>query len=854
MKFLLFFASLLLIVSNSYSQTWPVHNISHDAGGSPSAIGDCDNDGDNDIIYYEETGFQISVLENLDHGNFASDEHFSYDFTDAGIGLSYFNWIQFEDVDGDNLGDLIVFYHSDTSNTRTIGWLKNNGNLDFGNFTPLYVFESNIFAAARVHDYDSDGDPDLAVIDVTSLPSTEILLLENTGTGSYSTTNLGGFATAPNLFYAPYFADKDNDSDIDIIYDQIWFENSGSGFSQHNFSYFIGPTEVFSFINEQACFYDFNNDGFIDLLSPTVVLGEETLYLTLGDLSGDFTLANSTEIAAPAVGLNLERYTYKDIDGDLDVDIIAFHNDFGELGFGWYENFGNGTFSTFTELFFMNYDNGLCLVNFHFEDLTDDGLNDLFISSTHEVMDAYMENLGSAQFDRFVSVMNFDRPVKCLTADFNGDEKNEVITTGWENLTLSVYQHHDQGIFGNHLVLFPLLQDLQYSFLPDTLDFDNDGDLDLLIGYKGGTYESNLAFYQNNNGNMDTYVFVDDSLDHINDMDVIDFDYDGFNDILITTTHNPGSTGSTDNSVILFTNTGFGTFVRDTLIINSSSGTGGSVSQVFTNISAADFNADGYMDFVIGGNFDENYHWFENDGSGNFVNHQVANTTTGIDFFTRPDLTEVTDIDQDGDMDILVKFTDIGGAPAFIYKNNGSGLFSESLITLTALGNLDHADFDLDGDIDILLQTPAGLEWFINSNGDFTSSTLVCTNVHVDVCLDDLNDDGYPDIIATSEIGMMVKTVVWYEGGATFTASLDELNSLHTAIPEIYPNPVNSDLMVRSETNYTLYQILDMSGRVISEGTLMNNSISVLTLENGTYILKLKTSDGSDIQKKFIKR
>ncbi|MBK9590525.1 MAG: T9SS type A sorting domain-containing protein [Crocinitomicaceae bacterium] len=70
----------------------------------------------------------------------------------------------------------------------------------------------------------------------------------------------------------------------------------------------------------------------------------------------------------------------------------------------------------------------------------------------------------------------------------------------------------------------------------------------------------------------------------------------------------------------------------------------------------------------------------------------------------------------------------------------------------------------------------------------------------------------------------------------------------------MYPNPANQNIEIRTTENFTTYQIHDMSGRIISEGNLLNNSISVSTLEIGTYILNLKDAKGNCVQKKFVKQ
>jgi len=141
-------------------------------------------------------------------------------------------------------------------------------------------------------------------------------------------------------------------------------------------------------------------------------------------------------------------------------------------------------------------------------------------------------------------------------------------------------------------------------------------------------------------------------------------------------------------------------------------------------VHAADMDGDGDMDIIgasaltTGGLYQQesDLTWFENsDGNGSdWIQHDVD------DFGTlRPYDSKITDIDGDGDIDIIA--TTWGEVR--IYENNGDG----SLFTMRVLTNLIYGspaveigDMDNDGDMDVIVSSPRDsyVAWHENVNGD----------------------------------------------------------------------------------------------------------------------------------------
>ena len=80
---------------------------------------------------------------------------------------------------------------------------------------------------------------------------------------------------------------------------------------------------------------------------------------------------------------------------------------------------------------------------------------------------------------------------------------------------------------------------------------------------------------------------------------------------------------------------------------------------------------------------------------------------------------------------------------------------------------------------------------------------------------------------------------------------VDEIDVAQFAL---YPNPAKDILnFTLSETNTAYeYEISNMLGEKVSYGNVNSNSISIINLANGVYIVKIRTNEGV-LTEKFIK-
>ncbi|NQY09523.1 MAG: T9SS type A sorting domain-containing protein [Flavobacteriales bacterium] len=89
-----------------------------------------------------------------------------------------------------------------------------------------------------------------------------------------------------------------------------------------------------------------------------------------------------------------------------------------------------------------------------------------------------------------------------------------------------------------------------------------------------------------------------------------------------------------------------------------------------------------------------------------------------------------------------------------------------------------------------------------------------------------------------------------YFGRITTFVSIEENNTNHKV--SIYPNPITNIATVSGLNSEIIYNVYNLSGSLVLEGTANGNSINLSQLSNNAYILKLK-SDKGIYKFKFIK-
>ncbi len=319
-------------------------------------------------------------------------------------------------------------------------------------------------------------------------------------------------------------------------------------------------------------------------------------------------------------------------------------------------------------------------------------------------------------------------------------------------------------------------------------DFDNDGDLDLLMaGYTGLTNITSI--YRNDLGVL---TDITAGLPGVTGGSVGwgDYDNDGDLDVLLT--------GA--NISAIYNNTG-GTFM------DIYAGLPG-INQGFSEWG--DYDNDGDLDILLGGST----------STGNiskiFLNNSNVFTDASANLFSSANsFASSGDYDNDGDLDILF----ISSNVSKIYRND-SGSFSDinTTIQATTYPSAAWGDYDNDGDLDILIAGSGYSRVFQNDNGNFTDIIAnLPTLSYPSAAWGDYDNDGDLDIllagsgttgiykntggifsqIVTTMTGINDGSSIWgdYDNDGDLDITLTGKNANNNYVTLLYKNNISSTLI-----------------------------------------------------------
>ncbi|HPE35082.1 MAG TPA: T9SS type A sorting domain-containing protein [Bacteroidales bacterium] len=302
-------------------------------------------------------------------------------------------------------------------------------------------------------------------------------------------------------------------------------------------------------------------------------------------------------------------------------------------------------------------------------------------------------------------------------ADFNGDGWKDVVAIHAYDV-IEVYFNNGDGTFNTTATYYG---DDSWRFGVEIMDIENDGDWDFITSPQNSSFGNGMEIWQNNGtgiftlkgtilGNTGGYEFA-----------VGDLNDDGFTDIFFP--HG-------DISIML--NNGNGSFTSNgqtNLYVSSPE-----------DVTLNDFDGDGDLDAVVVRNGGSGFvgKYFINDGTGQFMD-------SGQELSYGCDGVGSGDIDSDGDMDIAI-------APFYghihFWVNDGFGNFmpGDSLFDASAFyADVILKDINFDNHADIITDKQIWLNDTYNP-GSFIKQDFEMTASTHDHAVDDINNDGLPDI------------------------------------------------------------------------------------------------------------
>ena len=285
-------------------------------------LGDIDNDGDLDIIFAQDFNAQPLLYVNTGNGFFIKAT--TTQLPQMTLSSSR---AQFGDIDND--GDLDIYITSGTTTRFTCGQYRiwvNDGDGFYTDETATRHPIGNVCNNTDCIFGDIDNDFDLD-IRTASTGTNNSRLYRNDGAGVFT---LDATVPADSSCYSYDFGDIDGDGDLDLLgvnggpgSTELLLTNDGNG-NFTNASSQISPN--LSQDDNDSKFFDYDNDGDLDLLIGRLGSGGEKIYNNDG--AGNFTQVTGLITIISDSTLDI---MVADLDNDGDLDIVTAQGESGNF-------------------------------------------------------------------------------------------------------------------------------------------------------------------------------------------------------------------------------------------------------------------------------------------------------------------------------------------------------------------------------------------------------------------------------------------------------------------------------------------------------------------------------------------
>ncbi len=339
-------------------------------------------------------------------------------------------------------------------------------------------------------DYDNDGKLDILLTGTIDGLNPITKIYHNNGNNNFNTVN----TNLPGIYFSSSsFIDYDNDGDLDVF-----LSGSGTGditrIYQNNGGTFTDINAGLSGVGAGSSSWgDYDNDGDLDVL-VTGYNGSFNIS-KIYRYNGNNTF---TDINAGLVGVSNSSVAWGDYDNDGKLDILLTgHN--GATGISKiYRNNGDGTFTDINV--------GLQEVDFSsvaWGDYNNDSYLDILLTgrnSSNAPISKIYRNNGDGTFTDINVGLQGVQQGSVIWGDNNNDGYLDILLTGSDGLNgMSIIYNNNNGTFSASDTLNANLPGVVNSSVAWG-DYDNDGDLDILLtGYTGSQYISKI--YNNNINN-----------------------------------------------------------------------------------------------------------------------------------------------------------------------------------------------------------------------------------------------------------------------------------------------------------------------------------------------------------------
>ncbi len=707
--------------------------------------GDYDNDGDLDILIAGSSVsnyYSTKIYKNNGNDSFTELTNLSL------IGITY-GEAKWGDFDKD--GDLDIFLSGRTSLDRISTIFSNEGNDNFSQISGL-PFVVVAYSSVAWGDYDSDGDLDLLLTGNEDYYSSDAIVKIYKNNGNFDFSELSGLFSNGIYNGSVAWGDCNNDGLLDVIltgdcsYSFVMnkiLKNNGDDTFTDLYYFPLGHLD-----NSSIDIGDYDNDGDLDIIEtgyynsntnlfklfkndinstnnpPSAPENLQTSFLSFNKLQLSWN--QTTDDLTPQNGITYNFYLRK-VSGEIIYNSMADIN----TGYRKISESGNAAFDTSFTVQYL--DTGVYIWSVQAIDNCYLG-SEFAITDTFEIQVKITPNLidfgtlttSISDTSQFISIFNLSQdtividslnlleepfsigfntfPIEILPGDsiFIEISINQAFTNGFYNETLNIYSSDFSspilfevlgGISLYEIVTGTNIEGVQGS-IAEWGDYDNDGDLDLLLfgqiyNYPNTIYKNKL--YKNNGNDTFTEIAEFPAIQSTDDIEWGDYDNDGDLDFIVA-----GRISYYDGLTKIYKNNGNDTFTE--LVVND-------LEQVRDGAVAwGDCDNDGDLDILLTGERNSYYpisKIYINNGNDNFS----ALSNISIEWIEDSEQKWV-DFDNDSDLDFLLSGIDnANNKITKLYINEGENSFTESQTAFQGFidASIACGDYDQDGDIDILI-------------------------------------------------------------------------------------------------------------------------------------------------------
>ena len=579
-------------------------------------------------------------------------------------------------------------------------------------------------------DFDADGRLDLAVSETTSGWIRPRL---GDGAGGFPTgTALFNSVPASSLAVADFAGDGRLDLALSLpILDRLQARNSITGVKCAAPSF--GPTGRMV-RTPQPIFVargDFDANGAVDLV---VSHTDGSVSVLRGTGQGFVALPPS----AIAAGHLLTGLATLDFDRDGNLDVAVGDQDSGEV----HVLRGDGALG-FTVL--VTVPAGSQPGAVAAGDFDVDGNPDLAVANYLSGDLTIVRGDGSGGVASVDTIGGLDHPAAVAVGDWNGDGRPDLAVANELGGTVFIYRGNGDGTFA----LVTTLAGLGAPRALAAADFDKDGRLDLLVAESTG---SRVARFLGNGdltfgasltapaGTLPTHLAEGD------------FNGDGNPDVAAV------NNLSLDVTVVPGSGTG-GFLPSQTFLVGSGP----------FAAAALDYNRDGHLDLAVTNAGGNNVSLLAGNGDATFTAASALFTAAFPDNNLRK--TVVADFDRDGFLDFVV--TDQVADHLVFQKGQGGGTFVAQPPSpgFTSPNPIAAGDFDADGSLDVVVGEAGGVRFGRGTGIAFTAGDLLATpSTPTAIAPGDFNRDGNLDVAVAN--GTQVR-VAFGNGSGSFSLPAD---------------------------------------------------------------------------------